>query len=188
MSSEQEKSKKVYVKRLHRPDDEIAEKPRLIVKPVGSRQESTEAKPGLRAGTLYAAEGEPAPEAPPSAEPVAEAQAEAQAAEPAEQETPRPSGKLPRIEPNRKPLLYATHRPPPKDEKEEQEQLAAITGRQAEQREVSAGFLLGVALIVVVLIGGIMLSRVQKRLRRLEARISLLERGNTVTAEAPAVP
>ncbi len=138
---------------LHRPGDEIEETPRLKPKPVGSRTEEEKAGPATRGGTLF---GTP------------------------NQDGTRPPEKLPkkikfprRIRDEvRSP--YATYRPAPPDEAAEKQEVAAISGRPVE-REVSAGFLLGIALIIVALIGGIMIVRLGKKVGVLEQRISRLE-------------
>ena len=78
----------------------------------------------------------------------------------------------PAPEPGRNP--FATHGPPPPDEKAEEAELAALTDRKAE-RTVSTGFLLGVGLIVVVLVGGIWLSRLGDKVTALENRLNRIE-------------
>ena len=92
-------------------------------------------------------------------------------------EAPRKTSKLPRLEPKRVPSLFATHRPAPPDEEAEKAQLAALTGQKAkaQDRQVSTGFLLGAALIVMLLVGGVVIARMDKHVRGLEARVSSLE-------------
>lgn len=138
---------------LHRPEDDIEEMPRLKPKPVGSRTEHEKVRPPTRGGTLFG--------------------------QPHQDEAPQPE-KLPKKimfprrirEDARSP--YATHRPAPPDEEAEKQEVASITGRRPD-REVSAGFLIGIALIVVVLVGGIMIARLGKKVGALEQRISRLE-------------
>ncbi|MCD6416695.1 MAG: LapA family protein [Planctomycetes bacterium] len=69
---------------------------------------------------------------------------------------------------------YATYRSAPPGEEAEMEELAAIAGVK-RGREVSAGFLLGVALIIVALVGGLWMGRLQKKITSLENRLSQLE-------------
>lgn len=126
---------------------------------------------------------EPAPEA---EAPVAEA-APAGAEEPVitaddepEQmaaEEPRKASKLPRIDPTREPSLYATHRSAPANEEAERAQLAALTGQKVkvQERQISTGFLLGAGLIALLLVGGVVIARMENHVRRLDNRIGLLE-------------
>jgi hypothetical protein len=92
-------------------------------------------------------------------------------------DVPRKTSKLPRIDPRREPSPFATHRPAPPDDEAEEAQLAAVTGRKVEARErqISTGFLIGAGLIVMLLVGGVVLARMEKHVRGLESRVSALE-------------
>ena len=143
---------------LHRPTDDIEELPRLRPRPIGSRSEGRAPKPPVRAGTLFAAEqgqGAAGPASPPTerSKKVVLRKVEEQAGHSA----------------------FATHQPAPPDERAEAEVVRAIAG-QRPQKTVSAAFVLGVALIVVVLVGGVSLVRLGKKVGALETRVSHLER------------
>lgn len=131
---------------LHRPDAEIAGRPRLKVK-----------RPPKAAGGERGEE-EPAAQSP---EDGTEQDSDAQQ-------------ELPRIDPDKGPSPYATHRPPPQDENAEKAELEAVNGEE-QAREISSGFLLGIALIVVALIGGILIARMQGKIGALERRVQNLE-------------
>jgi pyruvate/2-oxoglutarate dehydrogenase complex dihydrolipoamide acyltransferase (E2) component len=199
MSTEQESTRKTLTQgRLHRPADDILDKPQLKVKPVGSRQgpeeagssamsvaEEAAATTNAQAATIVIEHPEPAA-APAPAEPPAEmAQApqEAPTADLTAVEEPRKPVKLPRIEPNKDALIYATHQPAPPDERAEKAHLAALTGRRAKEREVSLGFMVGVVAIVL-LVGGILFAGMSRHVRRLESRVSALEQGQGRTQTA----
>ncbi len=194
MSTEQETTRNDATQRtLHRPADEIADRPQLKVKPISRQEPGEEADP---AAADAAAASEAVAQAatiivePPEAEAAPELPAEQPPAEQPEAEqapmteAPRKLAKLPRIDPNRGPSIFATHAPPPPDEAAEKAQLATVTGRKAKEREMSAGFLLGVALIVLTLVGGVIVVRLEKHVQRLENRISTLEQGHD---SAPAL-
>ena len=66
--------------------------------------------------------------------------------------------------------------------------MAALTGRKvkAQERQVSTGFLLGAGLIALLLVGGVVIARMENHVRRLDNRISLLEQTHVRTvAVAP---
>jgi hypothetical protein len=68
---------------------------------------------------------------------------------------------------------YATHAPPPP---ESDEQGAGKPGAgTSSEREISTGFVLGVALIVVALAAGIFIAGLRKKVNRLESRVERLE-------------
>ncbi len=181
MSTEQEEARKAPIQStLHRPADEIADRPQLKVKPLsreGDAEEApeTEAEAPTQAATVIVEppEADAAPLTPAEMPPVDEAPMD---------EAPRRVSKLPRIEPNREPSLYATHRPAPPDQAAEKAQLAAACGGKAREREISAGFLIGVAMIVLALIGAVVVVRLEKHVQRLESRISALEQVQPQTA------
>ena len=152
--------------RLHRPTDDLKELPRLKPKPVGSRPEAEVSTPPVRAGTLFAVE---------------HGKGVADSADAARE----PSKKvvLRKIEEGAGRSVYATHRLAPPDERAEKEEVGAIGGRRSE-RTVSTGFLLGVALIVVVLLGGVFIVRLSKKVGALEKRVSHLETANAESLAA----
>ncbi len=151
-----EEAKKREDTNVRRPDQDIPDRPRLRVRSRDQTEgEEAAERPGVRAGSLFKADGE------------GEAEAEGGKAEPAD----RPKVVVPPLE-GRYP--YATYRPAPEDEDEEKRRLEAAGGA-APERRVSTGFVLGVALIVVVLVGGIWLARLGKKVTRLESRIARLE-------------
>ncbi len=186
MSTEQESIRKTTIQRtIHRPADEIADRPQLKVKPISHEDaveaaaeagsEATGQSATAQAATIIVEQPE-ADTAPGAAVEMPEAEEAATA------DAPRKVSRLPRIDPNRDPSLYATHRPAPPDETAERAQLAAATGRVAKGREISAGFLIGVALIVLALVGAVTIVRLEKHVRRLESRISALEQVQPQTA------
>jgi len=69
---------------------------------------------------------------------------------------------------------FATYRSAPSEEGDGQGHSGG-TGAPASERELSTGFVLGVALVVVVLVGGIWLARMGRRVGRLEKRVEALE-------------
>lgn len=146
---------------LHRPGEDIERPPRLKVKPVGSRSEAEVPGPTVRGGTLFGdqeAEGPPAADAP-------------------EQRPPKKVVHV-RREQGEVRHPYATYRSAPPDEAAEKRELAAIAGSKPP-REVSTGFVLGIALIVVALLSGIFIVRLSKKVGALEARITRLESAGT---------
>ena len=150
---------------VRRPADDIPRKPQLKVRPIGSPKEADAPAPAVRGGTLFESQK------PSGAEPAADAEGA-----PAARRVSLP----PRDEQDVR-YPYATHRPAPPDEKAEKKELAAVTGRKPE-REFSTGFVLGVALIVVVLVGGVLVARLQKKVGALEQRVSRMEGQNARTA------
>ena len=78
---------------------------------------------------------------------------------------------------------FATHRPAPATKKAERAELASVTGGKSG-REVSAGFILGVGIIVITLVGGLMVARMGKRVRSLETRLGQLEAAEMEVATA----
>jgi len=145
--------------------EQDAQRPVLKAKPVGSRTDADAAKAAVRAGTLYAPDETPA--APSGEQPDDErAMMKTIVMPPLEERDPR--------------FLYATHRPPPPEE-ESAKPKAPRPSKPAEERQVSAGFLLGTALIVVVLVGGIWIARLSRKVTSLEQRISSLEGSHTGT-------
>jgi len=156
MTQEQDNAKSAQEGRdaaLHRPEDDIEDMPRLKPKPVGSRTEEEKNRPSTRGGTLFGLEGK---DEAPSARKL-----------PKKIMFPKRIGAEARSP-------YATYRPAPPDEEAERQEVAAISGRRPD-REVSAGFLLGIALIVLTLVGGIMIARLGNKVGALEQRIARLE-------------
>ncbi len=147
---------------LHRPDDDLPERPSLKAKPPGSRQEPARNAPQTRAGTLFNA----------SADAAGEGDA-AKKEKPRSRKRSRKAKSPAVVPPLGEHYPYATHRSAPPDEKAERRILAAVSG--AAERRVSTGFVLGIALVVVVLVGGIWLVRLGRKVRTLEARVARLE-------------
>jgi hypothetical protein len=173
-SSPQEQAAGGKRRRLRRPDDEITNRPRLKVKPVGNRTGDKRQGPKLRRGTPAAPRGEPP--------------ADSSAEEKTEQDKPAKVVLRPRqgTEENRYP--YATYREAPQDEAEEEQELAAVSGETAAP-EISTGFLLGLALIGVVLVGGILIARLGNKVASLERRVAAMEQQATPqTAQMPREP
>lgn len=163
---------------VRRPDEHI-QRPRLRVK----RKEGREgAAPKVRR----------APEAPPPEEPQQPAP-EAQAAAPVKIEAPAAAQPAEAGPPRHVPppagdddprFRYATYRAAPADEPASK--WSWLTGLFTRDggREISTGFVLGVALVVVILIGGIWLARLGNKVGRLEQRLTQLEQGSVATADA----
>jgi hypothetical protein len=149
---------------VRRPADDIPHKPQLKVRPIGSAKEADAPAPAVRGGTLFES---PKPS---GAEPPADAGG---------QPAPRHVSPPPRDEQDVR-YAYATHRPAPPDEEAEKKELAAVTGRKPD-REFSTGFVLGVALILAVLVGGILIARLQNKVGALEQRVSRVEAQNPRT-------
>jgi len=145
--------------------------PILKVKPLGSRAGGDGTGAAVRRGTLFQNDAEGQDET--AAGLAEEADKRALLKTIVSSPAPQPSVRSP----------YATYRPAPPDEAAEKEELAAVTGRKAE-REVSAGFLLGVALIIVALLGGIAIVRLHKKVDSLERRLASIEGAHVLTAEA----
>jgi hypothetical protein len=153
---------------LRRPEEDIAHRPHLKVKPIGSRSPAGAHRPTVHKGTLVDADGAGADEGD----------------QPARDWTPPNKVVLPTPGGEEVRFPFATHRPAPADEAAEEQELAAVTGTSTE-REVSTGFLLGMALLVVVLIGGIWLVRLGRKVGSLERRLSRLEAAEVTTAQLP---
>jgi cobalamin biosynthesis Mg chelatase CobN len=159
---------------VRRPDQDIR-RPRLRVKPVGSRDGSAPQQAQKRNGTLFEGDADAGPraeeeasqgESPRPAQQTASDDSDGeQAAEPRKVVVPPLEGRYP----------YATYRSAPSEDEAEEAEERKAPGRTGSEREISAGFLLGVALVVVVLVGGIWLARLQNKVGNLEARISQLE-------------
>ena len=161
--------------RLHLPDEDIRNRPRLKVKPIGSRTAADKPTLTVRAKTAPDTADEEPPN--PSAGTDEEAGVPAPSAVlPVAPVVGPPAKKVSLPDPDERQSGYAfaTHRPAPPDRKSERAELAAVTGGKAG-RQVSTGFVLGVALIVATLIGGVMVARLGKRVRTLEARIAAIE-------------
>jgi len=71
-------------------------------------------------------------------------------------------------------LAFATHRDAPGNTSAERRQLAGVNGKTSE-RELSAGFVLGVVLIVLALVGGVLVAGLRSRVTSLEQRVASLE-------------
>jgi hypothetical protein len=163
---------------VHRPEEDIANKPQLKVRPIGSRASADSPKPTVRGGTLFRSPEKPsaswAAEAPPPD--VLTEDAVPKKAAPAAQEAAEVR------------FPYATHRTAPPDEKAEKAELAALTGPKAE-REISTGLVLGLALIAVALVSGVFTVRLMKKVGALEQRLSKLERPDArATVTSPQAP
>ena len=73
---------------------------------------------------------------------------------------------------------FATHRPAPPTERDEERQLASIQPERGEKR-VSTGFVLGVGILVISLVAGIAMVRLYHRVSRAEERIERLEKARS---------
>jgi len=153
--------------KLHRPTDDVNDRPSLKVKPRGSR------------------DGDPAPAEQRAEEPTQAAEEPSGAEEPKPAEAsgspaekgpakPRKKVSLPPREEVEARQAYATYRPAPAGKAGERKQLATVN-RGAGEREISAGFVLGVALILVATIAGVLIMRLRARVGRLETRVQELE-------------
>ena len=160
--------------KLRRPGDDIPNRPHLRVKartPAGG--DVAESAASLRRITSRSEAPAPAdakPEDVPEAE-MAIREAKTLVMPPAPEASRNP---------------FATHGPPPPDEKAEEAELAALTNRKSE-RTYSTGFILGIALVVVVVIGGVWLARLGKKVANLESRLSRIE-GHQVQTAALDLP
>ncbi len=171
---------------VRRPDQDIR-RPRLRVKPVGSRDGAAARQARKRNGTLFEGEAD-------STTSTEETTAQGDAARPeqpspAEESAPdedAPKDKKVVVPPLQRQYPYATYRSAPTDPEDEAPEQKQASAKPFAEREISTGFLLGVALVVVVLVGGIWVARLQNRVAGLEARISQLE--GPPPAEAPAAP
>lgn len=152
-------------------EEDASRRPELKARPIGSRRKAGPAKPGVRGGTLF--QGQSATEG--GASTTAESAPERTA--------PVKRVVLPAQEGGEARYPFATYRPAPPDEKAEVEELAAVTGAKPA-REVSTGFVLGIALIVVALLSGIFIVRLGKRVNSLEKRVSRLDSAEMRTADA----
>ncbi|MHC5035096.1 MAG: hypothetical protein ACYTFZ_08675 [Planctomycetota bacterium] len=163
--------------RVIEPGQDIAHRPHLKVKPIGSRRggdDDAADTPTVKAGTLFAGR-----------ETSEESGTEGQGANAAADGSTGPRRvvlPMPGMTELRFP--YATYRSAPADEDAEKVELAALTGTRRE-KEVSAGFLLGVALIILMLAGGVLIGRLQKRVGSLESRLRILEDADMRTAALP---
>ncbi len=151
-------------------------------------------KPSARAGSLFdssaaaAAKAGAAPDGDTAAVDTAIAEAKTLIVEPGPavsqpREHPPKKVSLPAPESREVGYAFATHRPPPASRKAERAELASVTGGKPG-REVSAGFILGVGIIVITLVGGLMVARMGKRVRSLETRLGQLEAAEIEVATA----
>jgi len=141
-----------------------AARPVLKAKPVGSRLEGDSAHPSVRAGTLYSPEGAARPagiQSDGEDNLKAKAMLRTIVMPPPDEHDPR--------------YLYATHRPPPSDDSADKEEVAVRTGATPQTRS-SAGFLWGIALVILLLMGTVFVG-LSMKIRGLERRISRLETG-----------
>lgn len=160
-----------------RQENEPAGSADLKVRPQGS-ESGDGAKSSVRAGTLFRGRGAAAPSA--------------EGGEDGDQPaTPVRKVALPGNDPVEGRYPYATHGPAPADEKQERRELDAMAGRSGE-RQVSAGFLLGVALIAVTLLGAIWVGRLGRRVRTLERQVAAMSEpeaeDNSATETAQLLP
>jgi len=158
---------------LRRPEEDITHRPRLRVRPIGSRVATEPPKPAVRAGTLSGPQVMPEEAKAPE---VRQPEAQAAALPPKKEPVPQEGGTA------RYP--YATYRTAPPDEKAEKAELAMVTGTKL-QREVPTGLVLGVALIVIALLAGVFIVRLSKQVASLQRRVSRLEALRT-RAASPA--
>lgn len=174
---------------VRRPEEDIAHRPVLKVRPMGSRAAAEPPKPAPRRGAMPSAQDRPeevkpaVPKQPVPvvAEPVPLKKVEAAAEPPPAKRAEAPVAP---VAPKKVELTaqeetgtrypYATYRSAPPDEKAEKRELAALTGAKAE-REISTGLVLGLALIVLALLCGVFIVGLGKRVRALERRVSRLE-------------
>ncbi len=150
-----------------RQDGRAARAAHLKVRPRRTESDD-EVKPAVRAGTLYQKQDGARPEAEDAAE--------------------KPSAPVRKVAlPGNGPVdgryPYATHGPAPADEKEEKRELDVIAGRSSE-RQVSAGFLLGIALIAIALGGAVWIGRLGRRVRSLERQVASLTGEEAPEAES----
>ncbi|KPK65162.1 MAG: hypothetical protein AMK73_03765 [Planctomycetes bacterium SM23_32] len=156
---------------LRRPEEDIAHRPHLKVKPIGSRGPVGEHKPTVRRGTLFHDRENDAERA--AREPKAGGRKPDWTAP---KKIVLPSSDAPEVR-----FPFATHRPAPTDESAEEAELAAVTAPKAH-REISTGFLLGLALLAIVLIGGVWLARLSGKVSALERRVSRAEAAQIMAA------
>jgi len=163
---------------VHRPDEEIANKPQLKVRPIGSRIPADSPKPTVRGGTLFRSPAKPSETRASEAMPWDDS---------TEDDPPRKAAPVAQ-ETAEVRFPYATHRSAPADEKAEKAELAALTGAKAE-REVPTGLVLGLALIAIALVSGVFIVRLTKKVGALEQRLTKLERPDAhATATSPQMP
>ncbi len=159
------------------------------MKPIGSRTAADAPKPSVRAGSLFDSSPEAATGA--GAAPAGDtaiAGAKTLIVEPGSvvsqpREHPPKKVSLQAPESRETGYAFATHRPAPASRKAERAELASVTGGKPG-REVSAGFVLGVAIIVITLVGGIMVARLGGKVKSLEARLGQLEAAEIEVATA----
>ncbi|NLW49278.1 MAG: hypothetical protein GXY85_00345 [Candidatus Brocadiaceae bacterium] len=142
---------------IRRPGEEIANRPQLRVKTRAEDGEASDQPAPLR---RVAPITTVAPPADAQKQPDAEERTRTVVLAP----PPAPNGRNP----------FATHGPPPTDEEAARAELA-VFGSGLPERRFSTGFVLGVALVVVVLVGGIWLSRLGNRVAMLENRLNRVE-------------
>ena len=157
---------------LHRPGDDIPNRPRLKVKQQGEPKEAPSPdapRPATLRGTLFGPQKGDSP-LPADMSPQDVSEDEKSVREAKTVVVPPPNG-----------YPFATHRPPLPDEKAEKAELAAITGRKVE-RDVSTGFVLGIALVVIMLVGGVLIAKLGNKVAALETRVHKLEGAGVQTA------
>jgi hypothetical protein len=79
---------------------------------------------------------------------------------------------------------YATYRTAPPDKPTPKWAWLIDLVTRDGGREISTGFVLGMALVLVILIGGVWLARLGNKLGILEERLTQLEQGAVTTADA----
>jgi hypothetical protein len=152
---------------LRRPGEEIPDRPRLRPRRPGSGRDEAPSGPAKRAGTLYGESGA-----------GGDAEESSSAGENSDEDATPRKVVMPPLE-GRYP--YATYRSAPADEKAEKEELKAVSDSGAERR-ISTGFVLGIALVVVVLLGGIWLARLGNKVQSLQNRVARLEEASATEA------
>lgn len=158
---------------LRRPGDDIPNRPRLKVRARAAAVDVATPRPSVRRSAP-----EPAPQGD-VPKPVNEADEPVSESEKAIREAKTLVVPPPSLEGGRYP--FATHAPAPPDEEAEQAELDALAHRKPE-RMISTGFLLGIALIVVVLVGGMWIGRLGKKVAALENRVNRIEGQQVHTA------
>lgn len=152
-------------------------------------------------------EGDPASAAPAADTPEGDQQAAAAPAgifaEPASSDTPPRKPGAAKVSPARRQtrriirptqeqkaaiLPFAVNAPPPPLQSEREAEALAAAGKAAA-RQYSTGFILGVALVVITLVGGIFVSVLYNKVRKLEGRITALEHAaSSAPLDTPARP
>jgi len=144
----------------------VRQRPALKVKPLGSRGETPPAGVGLKAGSLFSAAG-------------------GRPNDVSEEAGPGPAKRIVLRPPEaRSARILATYGPAPADQRAEREQVAAF-GAAPGERCVSAGFILGVALIAVSMLGGIFIARLSRKVGELQQRVARLEASGPRAAVLP---